>query len=81
MITKRALILMDSYFCEKYNGAAGRAAGAAAGAAPPQQQQPFPTQFPSLSGVTTISKREFNKASNSIQVDGAVEITTDTKKV
>ena len=33
--------------------------------------------FPSLSGVTTVTKNEFNNASDSIQVDGAWDGSRD----
>jgi len=37
-------------------------------------QYPSNIPFPSLSGVTTVTKKEFNNASDSIQVDGACDV-------
>ena len=38
-------------------------------------QYPAKIPFPSLSGVTTVTKKEFNNASDSIQVDGSCDVT------
>jgi len=39
-------------------------------------QYPANIPFPSLSGVTTVTKKEFNNASDSIQVDGSCDVIT-----
>ena len=44
-------------------------------------QYPANIPFPSLSGVTTVTKKEFNNASDSIQVDGACDVMPSTDDV
>ena len=43
---------------------------------PPTSNSQYPSNipFPSLSGVTTVTKKEFNNASDSIQVDGSCDV-------
>ena len=43
---------------------------------PSNSQYPANIPFPSLSGVTTVTKKEFNNASDSIQVDGSCDVIT-----